>query len=246
MPIISALVSVITVCLNERERIEETINSIICQKCQNFEWIVIDGGSTDGTLDILNRYRDRMRVFVSEKDQGIYHAMNKGIRLAQGEYCLFMNGGDKLYDACAIGNFYSFEKKADYNYAGIIEVHGNEKIPKYIHPIKNLKDHLYKRSLPHQASYIRRELFEKYGEYDVRFPVIADQEFCKRAILKNKVSVQHLPWINSVFHYDGLSFYSKNTKSLDKEKKIIINKYFGRVYRIRFALDTLLSHILHR
>lgn len=239
------LVSIITVCLNERTRIEKTINSITHQKCQEFEWIVIDGGSTDGTLDILNMHRDRMRVFVSEKDQGVYHAMNKGIRLAQGEYCLFMNGGDEFYDPHAIDKFHSFDNKADYNYGGIVEVRGDDRIPNHIDPISNLRHFLYKRSLPHQASFIRTELFKKYGGYDTAFEVLADQEFCKRMILKHKVKVRHLPWMVAVFYFDGLTFKSKKLAPLELEKKTIRNMYFGYGYRLRYALNAGIGKLIN-
>ena len=102
--------SIITVCLNEERRIEKTAYSIVTQKCREFEWIVIDGGSTDGTLDILKRYNNNIKIIISEKDQGVYDAMNKGILCSEGEYCLFMNGGDKLYDFNAIKCFLELNK----------------------------------------------------------------------------------------------------------------------------------------
>ena len=87
--------TIITVCRNE-PNIERTCESIVSQTWQDFEWIVVDGASTDGTLDILEKYKDRIDVFVSEPDTGIFNAMNKGIRLAHGEFLNFMNGGDEF------------------------------------------------------------------------------------------------------------------------------------------------------
>ena len=96
--------SVITVCYNEKE-IERTCRSIAGQKCQNFEWIVIDGGSTDGTLEILQRYKGRIDKLVSEPDKGVFDAMNKGIKLAHGEWLNFMNGGDLFANDEVVGEF---------------------------------------------------------------------------------------------------------------------------------------------
>ena len=240
------LVSIITVCLNERKRIEQTAKSIVNQTCQDFEWIVIDGGSADGTLEVLEKYRDRMQVFISEKDKGVYHAMNKGIRLARGEYCLFMNGGDMLYDEHALKNFFDFEEKADINYGGIVEVHGNENREKFIHPIHNMRDYLYRYSLPHQGTFIRNELFNKCGEYDTQYNISADREFFIRAILGFKASVCHLPWICSIYYFDGLSCQAKNTSEMRIEKKIIKKKYFSYTYRLRLALNIIFSRLVGR
>ena len=90
------ILTIITVCFNIKDEIERTCQSIVNQTWQNFEWIVIDGGSTDGTVDILKKYSDRINILVSEPDKGIYNAMNKGIKLSHGEWLNFMNGGDRF------------------------------------------------------------------------------------------------------------------------------------------------------
>ena len=99
------LISIITVCYNIKDEIERTCESIISQTANNYEWIVVDGGSIDGTVDILNKYKDKMSVFISEKDTGIYNAMNKGIKRATGEWCIFMNGGDCFASKISLKNF---------------------------------------------------------------------------------------------------------------------------------------------
>ena len=91
------ILSIITICKNE-PYIDETCKSILNQSNQNFEWIVIDGASTDNTLDKLSKYKKRMDIFISEEDNGVYSAMNKGINHAHGKYLLFMNGGDLFYN----------------------------------------------------------------------------------------------------------------------------------------------------
>lgn len=96
--------SIVTVCYNEKD-IGRTCESIVSQSCQDFEWIVVDGGSTDGSLEIIKHYKERIDILISEPDNGIYDAMNKGIRLAKGKWINFMNGGDTFADNCIVGDF---------------------------------------------------------------------------------------------------------------------------------------------
>ena len=93
--------SIVTVCYNEKD-IGRTCESIVSQSCQDFEWIVVDGGSTDGSLEVIKHYKERIDILISEPDNGIYDAMNKGIRLAKGKWINFMNGGDTFADNCIV------------------------------------------------------------------------------------------------------------------------------------------------
>src|SRR5690606_12018670 len=109
-------ISIITVVYNNVRDIEYTIRSVISQTYPNIEYIVIDGASTDGTLDVINNYRDRINVVISEKDRGIYDAMNKGLATASGDYVLFLNSGDELFDDNSIQNVVEEGKGADIIY----------------------------------------------------------------------------------------------------------------------------------
>ena len=169
--------SVITVCFNEKN-IERTCESIVKQTNQDFEWIVIDGGSTDGTLDILEKYKDRINVFVSEPDSGIYNAMNKGIKRSSGEYLNFMNGGDEFASIDVIDKFLNLG--SEYDNADVI--YGNMN---YINENKSrivtFDDDLdeiffYNNCINHQASFIKRNLFDKYGLYNEKLKVVSDWE----------------------------------------------------------------------
>lgn len=240
-------ISVITVCLNEEQRINETICSIVNQEYHDFEWIVIDGGSTDGTLKILDQYRSRITKLISEQDQGVYDAMNKGIKIAQGEYCLFMNGGDKLYNRKSLYNFKNMEKKADINYGGIIEVHQGGKVyEKLPYPVRCYKYYLYRRCLPHQSSFIKRSLFQQYGLYNTDYKVNADWEFFSRVIVGKDVTVNFLQPIISVFYFDGLSSQTKGSQAMDQEVMRIRKKYYSIFYRVRVAVNILLSRFMGR
>ena len=113
-------ISVITVCYNEAATIEKTLESIFNQTYQNIEFIVIDGGSTDGTLDIIEKYKDKIAYFVSEPDEGIYNAMNKGIKASSGEVLYFLNANDTLYSDDVLETVVSVFEKGNYDF-----VYGN-------------------------------------------------------------------------------------------------------------------------
>lgn len=89
--------SVITVCFNDHKGIEKTVRSVVEQTCFDYEYIVIDGGSTDGSVSVIEKYKHNIHYWVSEKDNGVYAAMNKAIRIAKGDYCIFMNSGDSFF-----------------------------------------------------------------------------------------------------------------------------------------------------
>ena len=111
-----ATLSVITVVFNNSADIERTIKSVINQTYPHIEYIIIDGGSTDGTLNIIQKHLARVSKLVSEKDEGIYDAMNKGLKLASGDYVLFMNSGDEIYAADTVEKVFSTEEYSDIYY----------------------------------------------------------------------------------------------------------------------------------
>lgn len=174
------LISIITVCYNIKDEIERTCKSIITQTSDNYEWIVVDGGSTDGTVDILNKYKDKMSIFISEKDNGIYHAMNKGIKKAIGEWCIFMNGGDCFASNDIIEKFEKLDgiyEYADviYGQTNIIDSNKKNYVKKYPYPLT--KSYFYDgNTINHQASFIKKELFEKYGLYNENYRIVSDWE----------------------------------------------------------------------
>lgn len=148
--------SVITVCWNEADRIRETCASVCMQDFVDFEWVVVDGGSTDGTLAVLQEYEQRMACFISEPDDGIYNAMNKGLRHARGEYVVFMNGGDTFADSDVLSEVSKVQTK-DLIYGDLKIAAGSngESIREY--PSDLSEKYLLSRMLPHQASFFSAE-----------------------------------------------------------------------------------------
>lgn len=222
------LLSIITICYNIKDEIEKTCQSIVNQSWQDFEWIVIDGGSTDGTVDILNKYRSRMNVFISEPDKGIYNAINKGIKQASGEWFSFMNGGDS-YSANDVLEKVFKDKKYD---AEVLYGNVNE-----IYPDGYIKHSNYKTKIDlsffandvinHQGSFIKRNLFDKYGLYDEQYKIIADWE--KWIVFaKNGCKFQKIDVIVADFMCNGIS---SNKSALDVEHKKVCAKHFVKQSR---------------
>ncbi len=222
-------ISIITVCFNEK-KIEATCQSIVCQNWRDFEWIVVDGGSTDGTVDILNKYRDHMSVFISEKDSGIYNAMNKGISHAQGEYLIFMNGGDYFLDPYALERVFAHNTwKEDIIYcdALFLKKDGSTLLREFKDSQTDLSEFLAYSSFAHQATFIRRNLFEQYGGYNEKHKIVSDWEKWIEFIVVHHATCKHCNRIVAIHNYNGIS--SQFTKEhLDERANVLTQYYPGK------------------
>ena len=212
-------VSIITICRNEEKLIEETCRSVAAQVFDDFEWLVIDGASTDGTLEVLSRYRRHMSFFVSEPDGGIYEAMNKGIKQARGEYLLFLNGGDSLAGPLVLARLFRFETdnpllaslkpalEADIIFGEMVARETGLMLWPVLPVGRRRLGLIYFKmhSLPHQATFIRRNLFAKIGLYDTSYKIAGDYEWFMRAILRWRASYEYVPMVVSIFNFEGVS-----------------------------------------
>lgn len=197
--------SIITVNYNNKDGLRKTIESVIHQSFRDFEYIVIDGGSTDGSADVLKEYDAQIDYWVSESDKGIYNAMNKGIVKAKGEYLNFMNSGDCFYTPDIL------EKVASYNYETDFIVghdyHFNVEIQKghaSILPSRTTMVHFFVATLDHQSSFIRRELFDN-SPYDEGYRLVSDWIFFTEKIVRDGKQVQFIPDIVCRREEGGLS-----------------------------------------
>ncbi|MCK4650244.1 glycosyltransferase [Candidatus Pacearchaeota archaeon] len=218
--------SIVTVCYNEEKNIKKTCESIIKQGYKNFEWIIIDGKSTDKTLEIIKKYGKKIPKVISEKDSGVYNAMNKGIVKTKGEYILFLNGGDYLKDKDVlqeIANFIQKDKKQGEIYYGDL-LYDNGEIVTF-KKSKLDKKFFKTKTISHQATFIKRQLFEKYGYYDEQYKIVADFDFWIRAIIKGGAKVKYLPIIVSVFDQTGISADYKLAKKQIKERSEVLIKH---------------------
>ena len=207
--------SIITINYNNRDGLLKTIESVIAQTFKDYEWIIIDGGSTDGSRELIEQNAEHFSYWVSEPDNGVYHAMNKGIKVAKGEYLLFLNSGDWLYDGRVLQTILGKEHTADilYGYM-LIEENGTICHSAMMKPVLHWTDFIG-NTLPHQASFIKRGLFEKCGLYDESYRIAGDTKFFIKAIVWEKATYEFIPERISVFQAGGISSDSKRFEERD-------------------------------
>jgi glycosyltransferase involved in cell wall biosynthesis len=222
--------SVITVVYNHVRDIERTIQSVLGQRYPHIEYIIIDGASTDGTLEVLKRYENRLAKLISEKDKGIYDAMNKGLLHATGDYVLFMNAGDEIYSEDTVSKVFASEDDADIYY-GETEMYDDnwQSLGRRRHQVPERftwKDFRYGMSISHQAIYIRRSIT---GPYDLRYQLSADIDWILKAAKKARKIVNTRMYV-AKYQVGGMS-KKKHRKSLI-ERFHIFSKYYGVIPNI--------------
>lgn len=210
--------SVITINYNNSAGLEKTIKSVVSQTFSDFEYIVIDGGSTDESTVVIKKYSDKFTHWISEKDNGIYDAMNKGIRAAKGEYCLFLNSGDFLFDKDVFEKTFQSNHAEDIIYGNMMIDWGNGKITLGTMPDKITYHQMYTDTLWHPVSFIKKELFEKYGYYDESYRMVADYEFFFKTIIIHNVTTKHISLPISVYNMEGFSS-KPDFKNIEKEER---------------------------
>ncbi|MDR1682035.1 MAG: glycosyltransferase [Candidatus Symbiothrix sp.] len=205
--------SIVTVNYNNAEGLRQTIESVLNQSFTDFEYLVIDGASTDGSTDIIRQYADKISYWVSEPDKGIYQAMNKGIRKAQGEYLQFLNSGDVFYDSNVLTQTFSRSYPEDMLTGSIVREYPNgkkvmEKGWAYVREKQGRQMTLFDffvGYLPHQATFIRKKVFEQYGLYDEQNRIVSDRLFFMKTIGLNNVSIRYLDIVMVCFDMGGIS-----------------------------------------
>jgi len=218
--------SIITVNLNNLEGLKKTMASVFNQTWRDFEYIVIDGGSTDGSKEYIEQHADMLDYWVSEPDKGIYNAMNKGILKASGEFLLFLNSGDHLIENTILEQNYKYIVKYDLIYFDL-KVVNNEKSFIKRYPNKLSFSYFLKDTLPHPATFIRRSLFGNLGCYDESLRIVSDWKFFIEAICKNNVTYNRVNNILSTFYLDGMSSSKENKEIIKTEKNNVLISSFS-------------------
>jgi glycosyltransferase involved in cell wall biosynthesis len=227
------VLSVITIVYNNARDIERTLLSVLNQTYDAIEYIVVDGASNDGTLEIIKRYENRIAKLISEKDKGIYDAMNKGLALATGDYVIFMNSGDEFYAPDTVAKVFAAAPDADIYY-GETEMVNDERESlgqrRHKAPAKfNWRSFKYGMSVSHQAIYIKRSLVEPY---DPKYQLSADIDWIIRAAKKAKKIVKVDGYV-AKYLVGGMS-KAKHKQSL-LERFDIMKRHYG-------LLPTVLNH----
>ena len=209
-------ISVITVCYNAISTIEPTILSVLNQTYPNVEYIIIDGGSTDGTVDIIKKRADRLAYWISEPDKGIYDAMNKGIAVATGEYLNFMNAGDVFYNKNVIESIFMKGYTEDF-IVGTALLKNSKKKWKAVPSDFTFIDVCDGGAVNHQASFIKKNLFEK--GYDISVEIIADELFFLDKIVFSSHSYRAISEIVCIYDTTGISCQKENLRKIIDERQ---------------------------
>lgn len=225
--------SIITINLNNALGLRKTIESVISQTFSDFEYIIIDGGSTDGSIDVIKEYSDKITYWVSEPDKGIYNAMNKGILKANGEYCLFLNSGDWLVDDLVTADFYSENFKDDIILGNVLRVENGvitANIPRSKEEL-GFEHFYWGGSLPHQSSFIKRKVFNIYGLYNESLKIASDFEFFIKTLVLHNASYNYFNRNISYYDLTGISSQKESEISHKKELDYIFQTHLPIVYK---------------
>lgn len=218
--------SIITVNLNNAGGLQKTIESVVTQTWLDFELIIVDGDSTDGSVEVIQQFNDSAIPqfhWVSEPDSGVYQAMNKGIRMAQGEYLLFLNSGDFLVDSNVLSQVFKFGFSADI-LCGKCRVSDKENIVFITDPPEVLSfGNFYKKTIAHQSTIIKKTLFEQFGLYREDLKLMSDWEFWIRTIILGYASTIKVDTIIADYNLDGMSSNKNNFKLSEKECELVYN-----------------------
>lgn len=214
--------SIITINYNNADGLRKTIESVIKQTSRDFEYIVIDGGSTDSSIDIIKEYEGKITYWVSEPDRGIYDAMNKGILAAKGEYCQFLNSGDYLIKNDVTEQMIKNMPDCSILYGNMLKLMKDDKVLYNKKIETNSFFTFYNGSLNHPSTYIKRSLFKKYGYYDENLKIVSDWKFYLMTIGLYNELVAYRDIDVCFFDMDGVS--SINLKLAKEERAKVLKE----------------------
>ncbi|WP_322906535.1 glycosyltransferase family 2 protein [Paenibacillus campi] len=224
-------ISIITACYNAAATIEQTICSVLEQTYEQLQYIVIDGQSTDGTLDIIRRYEDRIDLVVSEPDQGIYDAFNKGARLATGQYIHYLNADDYLIKPDVIAQAVQQmeqQPEADIYYGGIMFKNDRTDYFSVLNRPISYDEFAGGLMLPHPAMFTRREAMLAEGWFDTSYKIAADFELTAKIFKRAPAKVIHIPVLMTVFRLGGISSLASNQAMVDAEVQRVASLHLER------------------
>jgi glycosyltransferase involved in cell wall biosynthesis len=266
-------VSLITINRNNDKGLRKTIKSVASQSFTDFEYILIDGGSTDESIDIIKEYANKISYWISEPDNGIYHAMNKGIRQAKGEFIQFLNSGDWLASDAVLGKVFLDLPDCDMVYGNMIKTMQGGKLVTDKGPAGNPVSFqtFYSKNINHSSVFIRAALFAKYGLYDEQLKIVSDWKFFLIAAGLNKCRIVYKDVDVVYFDMTGISNSQRDLGMAERKKVLeelvpypiledyknneadgirlaLINRHFftARLYRLTQILLVRISNLLTR
>ena len=232
-------ISIITVCYNSAATIEKTILSVAGQTYSNIEYIIVDGNSKDGTLDIIQNNQDKITQWISEPDKGLYDAMNKGIALATGDIIGVLNSDDTFYSDTVLAEIAAFhnENLIDASVGTIMQHNENGKVvrvysSKYWSPAKLEIGYMP----PHPSIFFKRELFQNFGNYKLGFIIGSDYELITRFFLKDKINWKYSGITTTAMLVGGLSSSGSSSYNLitkEIQKALLMNGVSFSPFKIK-------------
>ncbi|KQC34146.1 family 2 glycosyl transferase [Nonlabens sp. YIK11] len=244
-------VSIITVNYNDKIGLERTIKSVQEQTSSDYEHIIIDGNSNDGSKDIITEHQNNFSYWISEPDTGIYEAMNKGIDVSNGKYLLFLNSGDALFKPDVLKTV-EINLKNNFDIVfGDLWVYRIDKTGFKHSYAQDVSTTVLKRiGLGHPSTFIKTKIFQKYGKYRTDLKIVSDWEFFIKVILREKVSCFKIDEIISVFYEGGISSSPDfSDLHLEERKKVFIENFdiydqdFEKIYAHYNKINALLSSL---
>jgi glycosyltransferase involved in cell wall biosynthesis len=240
----SPKISIVTVVYNGSVLIERTIKSVVSQTYHNIEYIIIDGASKDDTIDIIKKYESKIAVIKSEKDHGIYDAMNKGLTIASGDYILFLNAGDELFSIDTISKIIAIADNADVFYGNtiVLDAKGNELGDRRLKPPLHLnwKSLKYGMCVSHQSFIAKKSLCEFY---DLNYSISADIDWVISILKKSHIIINTHSYISKFL--EGGTSNKNRTKAL-KQRLVIMIKHYGFFQTILNHLYITIRYVRHR
>ena len=220
-------IAIITINYNDKNGLQKTINSVVSQTFTDYEFLVIDGGSNDGSKEVIEQNASKIHYWVSEKDSGVYNAQNKGIKAANSEFVIFMNAGDIFHDEKVLETVSAqLTSEFDIYYGNNYKVkeNGSKRLKTY--PERLDFSFFYTSTLNHQSAFIRKALFEKYFYYTETFKIASDWEFFIYTICKENVPYKYLNTTICQYDFTGMSSTGKYEEYARKEREEVLQKYF--------------------
>lgn len=238
------LFSIVTVCRDSAQVLPNALESLRAQTCRDYEWVVVDGASTDSTMDIVRDFDAAPVVSVSEPDKGIYDAMNKGVRLARGAYVFFLNSDDSLHDPGVLADVaqaLGAHPETDLLYGNVVYAYPDRGV------LRSFR-HIDARTLPHedlchQATFARRVLFDTVGAFDLRFRLNADYDWLIRVFR----SGAHTRWIDRrIAQFTIGGAHTQDTRKLADERRQVRLQYMTPFELLRGDVLRRIRHRYHR
>lgn len=230
--------TIITINYNNAFGLKKTMDSVLNQTWEDFEYIVIDGDSNDESIAVIKSFESSKLKWLSEPDMGIYNAMNKGVQNANGDYVLFLNSGDYLNNNLVLSNVKEyFLSNVSFLSGHLFYIKDGKEIIRK-HPKEISFSYLVSKSISHSSTFIKRDMFAKYGLYNEANAIVSDWEFFFKTIGLNGESFLGIDQIITIYDLNGISSLEENSKKIKEERTQVFKKYLKPIFNDEF--DTFL------